>query len=1032
MIAHPTGTVTFLFTDIENSTRLAREYPETWELTRARHHAILRAAIESSNGFVFQIIGDAFCAAFHKAGDAFKAAVKSQQDLQNEPWREATIYARMGIHTGEAENEGDEYRGYTTLSLVQRVMSAGHGGQILISSATENLLREQLPQGIGLRDMGMQKFAGSTSAVRVFQVIAPDLPREFPPLRTQENLPNNLPTQLTSFIGRKKELADVKKFLQNTRMLTLIGPGGTGKTRLSIQAAGEMLDQYPDGVWFVELAPILDPLLVPRTTAIAIGLRDEPQRPVIDMLCDYLRKKKMLLVLDNCEHLVAACAHIADRILLSAPETRILASSREALGIGGEVTYRVPSLELPNISHLPPIESLRQYEAVRLFIDRAMAAIPSFAVTNDNAPALAQICYHLDGIPLAIELAAAKIRVLSVEQIAKRLDDRFRLLTGGSRTAFERQQTLRATIDWSYNLLLPAEQVFFRRLSVFVGGWTLEAVESVCKGGSVKSEDVLNLMEQLINKSLVMVEEAGHESRYHMLETIRQYANERLVESRESDALRNRHLEFFLQLAMETEPILYGREQVSCLNRLEEELDNFRAALEWSLEEGDAESGLRLATELWRFWVMRDHWSEGYDRLKKALSGGGSMSAATRANALGRAGELANMCFIDSVETHILCTEGLTLCRELEDEESTAFTLYSFGNLFYSQGNYAKGSSLFEESLTIYRKLNDKWGIALVLDMLSHISLMQSNLASARMLREECLAIFRELGDYWDLMRALHNYGEMARFEGDYARAKVLYEEARALGRELGVAKMYLVSQLMGLGYAVLRGGDGRHALTYFREGLILQKEQELTGGAMALCIAGLGAVAAAEGQSVRAAKLLGATMSMLTALEAKGYYLELQDRVEYDRDVMVVRAQLDEAMFNAHWDAGQKMMMDEALDLALKTVEEIPEIKLPSGADIKRNGSLAHLPSQREAEKQKYGGLTTREREVAAQIAQGKSNQAIAAELFISLKTVEANVTHILAKLGFTSRAQIAGWTVAKGLAEAPQDLNTLSGQSS
>jgi class 3 adenylate cyclase len=366
MTSNPTGTVTFLFTDIENSTQLAREHPESWEAVRARHHAILRGAIESNHGYVFQIIGDAFCAAFHKAGEALKASIKAQQDLQNEPWGEVTIYVRMGIHTGEAEIEGDEYRGYTTLSFVQRLMSAGHGGQILVSNTSENLLWEQLPGQISLRDMGINKFAGVPSPVRIFQVIAPDLPMEFPPLRTLDNLPNNLPVQLTSFVGREKELADVKRLLHNAHLLTLIGPGGTGKTRLSIQAASEMLDQYPHGVWFVELAPILYPLLVPRTTAMALGLRDEPQRPVIDMLCDYLHEKRMLLVLDNCEHLVEACARMADQILHAAPDTRILASSREALGIGGEVTYRVPSLGLPDIQ-IPSCQSLSQYEAVNSY-----------------------------------------------------------------------------------------------------------------------------------------------------------------------------------------------------------------------------------------------------------------------------------------------------------------------------------------------------------------------------------------------------------------------------------------------------------------------------------------------------------------------------------------------------------------------------------------------------------------------------------------------------------------------------------------
>jgi len=431
----PSGTVTFLFTDIEGSTKLAQEYPDTWETLRARHHEILQSAMDAHNGYVFQIIGDAFCVAFHTASDGLNATLDSQRNLQLKDSESMPIKVRMGLHTGEATIHGNEYHGYLTMSLVQRVMSAGHGGQILLSNAVENLLRGQLPKDISLRDMGEHRFKNIPLPVRVFQVVAPGLQSDFPALRALDVFPNNLPVQLTSFVGREKELADVKKLLQDAHMLTLIGPGGTGKTRLSIRSASESLAQYPDGVWLVELAPILDSLLVPRTTAIAIGLREEPQRPVIDMLCNYIREKKMLIVLDNCEHLVDACAQMTNKILQAAPNARILASSREALGIAGEVTYRVPSLGLPDVNHLPSVESLSQYEAVKLFIDRATSAIPSFTVTNDNAPFLAQICFRLDGIPLAIELAAAKIRVLNVEQIAKRLDDRFKLLTGETRTA---------------------------------------------------------------------------------------------------------------------------------------------------------------------------------------------------------------------------------------------------------------------------------------------------------------------------------------------------------------------------------------------------------------------------------------------------------------------------------------------------------------------------------------------------------------------------------------------------------------------
>ncbi|HET7378137.1 MAG TPA: adenylate/guanylate cyclase domain-containing protein, partial [Anaerolineae bacterium] len=465
MTNQPTGTVTLLFTDIVGSTRLAQQQPDTWRQLQERHHAILRSAIDAHNGYVFQIIGDAFCAAFATAGEALRASIKAQIDLHAEDWGPAPIKVRMGLHTGQAELQPTGgYIGYLTLSHVQRLMSVAHGGQVLISATTQALVRDALPEEISLRDLGERRLKDLARPEHIFQLLIPTLPGDFALLKTPEVFPTNLPVQLTSFVGREKELTEVKKLLHDAHLLTLIGSGGTGKTRLSIQAAGELLDQYPDGVWLVEFAPILDPLLVPRTTAMAIGLREESMRPVIDLLCDYVREKKMLIILDNCEHLVEACAHLADRLLHASAHTRLLASSREALGIAGEVTYHVPSLRSPDLDHLPSVDTLNQYEAVKLFIDRAISAVPTFTVTSDNAPFLAQICHRLDVIPLAIELAAAKIRVLSVEQIARRLDDRFRLLTGGSRTALERHQTLRATLDWSYNLLPPAEQILLRRL----------------------------------------------------------------------------------------------------------------------------------------------------------------------------------------------------------------------------------------------------------------------------------------------------------------------------------------------------------------------------------------------------------------------------------------------------------------------------------------------------------------------------------------------------------------------------------------
>ena len=462
----PSGTVTFLFTDIEGSTKLAQEHPDEMPALLERHHEILNQAIEAHNGYVFQIIGDEFCAAFHSASDALKAASEAQQALQNELWSPAPIKVRMGIHTGAAQLTDEKlYSGYATLALTQRIMSTGHGGQVLISGTTRELVRDSLPANAELIDLGEKRLKDLLRPEHLYQLNISGLTTTFPPLKTLDTFPNNLPVHLTSFIGRENEIAEVKEALigaplpegegagrrtervevvRGHRLVTLTGSGGTGKTRLSLQVAAELLEKFDHGVWFVELAPLTDPELIPQTILSAIGIKEQPGKPPLELLKEYLHERKILLVLDNCEHLISASAHVVNTLLRAAPEIKVLASSREALGVKGEASYPVLSLSLPDIKNPPVIEKLSKYDAVRLFIDRALLVAPHFVLDNDNASRVAQICHRLDGIPLAIELAAARVKVLSVEQISKRLDDRFRLLVGGARTALPRQQTLRA------------------------------------------------------------------------------------------------------------------------------------------------------------------------------------------------------------------------------------------------------------------------------------------------------------------------------------------------------------------------------------------------------------------------------------------------------------------------------------------------------------------------------------------------------------------------------------------------------------
>ncbi|HET7376330.1 MAG TPA: adenylate/guanylate cyclase domain-containing protein, partial [Anaerolineae bacterium] len=605
MIDLPTGTVTFLFTDIEGSTKLAQQYPDDMPALLARHHEILKQAISAHNGFVFQIVGDSFLAAFYNAGDALMAALDAQRSLAHEVWSPASIKVRMGIHTGAAQldsgSKEPHYSGYATLALTQRVMSAGHGGQILVSQTAYDLTSTKLPAQAQLVDMGERRLKDILRTEHLYQLSVPDLPAEFPPLNTLETFNHNLPVQLTSFIGRNKEIDEVKQLVAAHRIVTLTGTGGAGKTRLSLQVGAECLNEFSNGVWLAELAPVTDPTLVPQTLISIFNLRQDSHRTALEILIEYLRTKTLLILLDNCEHLIDACAKISEALLQACPTLRILASSREALGIAGEVAYRVPSLATPNLEHLPAFEKLLEIDSIRLFIERATIAKADFTLTHENAPFVAQICARLDGIPLAIELAAARVKVLSAEQIAARLDDRFRLLTGGSRTALPRQQTLRAMIDWSYSLLSEQEITLFRRLAVFVGGWTLEAAESVC-GEERNGADVLDLLTRLVDKSLVFIEESTGEIRYHRLETIRQYSREKFFETDEVEAVRDRHLDYYVQFAELADEKLKGGDQVVWQNRMSAEQDNLRAALDWGLSRRP-DSALRIAGAANLFWT---------------------------------------------------------------------------------------------------------------------------------------------------------------------------------------------------------------------------------------------------------------------------------------------------------------------------------------------------------------------------------------------------------------------------------------------
>jgi len=959
----PEGTVTFLFTDIQGSTQLWQQFPAAMPVALERHHALLRQAIEAHSGYVFQIIGDAFCAAFHTVVDGLGTALQAQRLLWDETWGDTgPLRVRMAIHTGAAEiRVGDytsgEYVSGLTLSRAARLLSAGHGGQVLLSLPAVDQVRDQLPPGVELLDLGSHRLKDLAQPEQIFQAIAPDLPVEFLALNTLDAHQHNLPVQLTNFIGRETELGTVRHLLLDSesgaRLVTLVGLGGVGKTRLAIQAAADLIDEFPDGVWFADLSALTDPELVPDSVAALFNLRAQPWRSIMSMLSDYVSRKKLLIILDNCEHLVEACARLASDLLQAGPGVKLIATSRELLGIPGERLLHLGPLSYPDSLEPMDIQSLTQYEAVQLLIARGQAAHPVFSLNDSNAPAIASICFQLDGIPLAIELAAARLRLLSIEQVNERLADRFRLLTGGSRTAMPRQQTLQATIDWSYNLLSNEERLLFQRLSVFSGGCTLKAVEQVCSGGGIDDSEILEVLAHLVDKSLLSVDLDSGEARYRMLESIRQYAWRVLAENGQAETWQRRHLEAYLVLAEQAEPKLRSGEDLVWLARLAREHDNLRAAIEWALNKGDQRSFLRLCAALYYFWVRRGHYQEGLSYLQSVEDLGEltqfPLETARVLVALGlyrwlagqfQSGEAVlekglqvlrtqgtqerywlglGMVYLAATQMRLyaydtaveVVHESLAIFEELQDAFGLANINYILGRIYIEQGKMQAARQPSERALEWGQRCGDRYLISLILDSLDLIEVSAGNFASAVELNRRGLKISRELEDPWLLSGMLREAGNLAQIMGELPEAIRFFSESSSLSYQQGLMGDY-ARTCYNLGVISARQGELLTADQHLTEALSLFKQLDNRRG-QAECLDGFALLASVQGQSEKAATLMSAADVEFAHLKLERWPADL---LEHKQLLARLVNELEPEKYTQALTRGARLSLEEALDL--------------------------------------------------------------------------------------------------------------------
>jgi predicted ATPase/class 3 adenylate cyclase len=918
------GILTFLFTDLENSTLLWDRYPDLMQEVSARHDNVLRRAFEDNRGRVVKTTGDGFHVVFESPADGISAALAGQEAIAAEEWPPEirTLKVRMGLHSGESKARDSDYYG-TELNRAARVMGIAHGGQILVSNAAAGLLRGRLPDSAALIDLGIHRLRGLVDPEHVYQLTHPRLETDFPPLQSSLTNPNNLPTQLTSFIGRAMELQEVERLLESKRLLTLLGPGGTGKTRLMLQAASDMVEQFSDGVWLVELAPHNSPELVAEKTADVLGVRGQPDHPMVDSLVTYLRHKETLLLLDNVEHLILASADLAERLLGACPQVKILVTSREALSIDGEATFQVPSLSLP-AADVANASDLEIAEAAQLFLERARAVHPDFKLTASNVPAVAEIVRRLDGIPLALELAAARLKVMSAEGIAARLNDRFHLLVGGHRTALPRQQTLQALIDWSWNLLEESEQILLRRLSVFSGGWILEDAQQVAGDVPLDEFAVLDNLEALVDKSLVATGSLPDGStRFHLLESIRQYAQDRLSEAGEDEIIGDRHAAYFAKLVRDAEAADTQVETLAWIKRLVREMDNYRAAFNW-MEKHDPLPILECTGKLMilgrqAFWSFSPKQARRW--LERAIEIGTTVEVPEEMRqeqqlhlslALGAMG-----CFCLTLGRHeegaAAGAKALSILSPLREPRYLAFMLGIYAYNLNYLGRWSEAFEAGEEARVVAHTQGDRLALSIALAALGMSTLMSGEIEKAHEYFREGKAVIQELGSSWIGPHIQMMEGRLFAITGDLDRAESIFREANQGFQEFGEPTRTNITR-SELAHTLRRQGKWDQALSLYRETILYYRDRghEPAVANQLECFA---YIAIAQEEPDIAGRLLGAAQAIR---ERTNNPIHLPWEIA---DYEQAMNQLDEMLGGAGRDAavekGRSMTLDEAVSFA-------------------------------------------------------------------------------------------------------------------